>query len=438
MLKKLALAVSCIYCCSLYANPYHFRNNDEQIMANDIDPELVEKTIPSSIENVPGYSELMVASKSFRNNETNTIDAIAVEYRANIMRELTAAFDQKYFRTYTRKTFFGGISEIEYLVGDGNSLIRVIRTFNGHTILLKGTIQWFDAYDKSRRQLKEIRRMRTENIERMRQAKFEQMKPEKSRWDFARAGHDHKNFEDRGFWGADRPHFRDEHAAPKFKGQCPHHPKKFKPEMKRERPRDIFDESFSTFDEIFSDSFDKFFNNDFFKEDIKPIKMKKPFPKEKSSEDSQTQTYNFSQTYSKVNDVEELKRNDNGDVTEVLKTPEKITITHNGVTKSVSPEDLKSAGGVVKLAKELDPNCEVEVVFVDDDAKMPRESKVPKKCCCPPAEHKNFPLRSAENRGQDPRIKYCMPPAKENFSSETSKLEEQSPENELMTLYSQL
>ena len=354
MFKKLALTASCVCCFALSVADSSFISLGKTTM-NDIMDSVGQKPMLLSPANIPGYIEVYLKSnpshgnavvspsitKCFKSTKTNTIDAIAVEFQFDILRQLISDLNSKYPRTYFRNKL-SGTSEIEYI--NGKNLIRIIQA-GEHTLLIHGTIKWFNAYDQSRGQVEEIQELRRANRN---QYKIQQQDPSFEKVERPRHVGDPKPYH--------QPKEIKMYEPPRHVGDPKplHHQKDKKhKDFKRghhghRHPYTAFRSPFMEFDHFFNfDNLDKIFeefdNDEFF--NIKMPKIDRPIKSHmKKTDDGKeyVKSYSFSQNYSKNGDIEKLKRNDNGDVTEILKTPEEVTVTHNGETQSMSPQEFKN------------------------------------------------------------------------------------------------
>lgn len=170
MFKKLALSAICLSCLYASAKPSPFGISIEETNIKDLRNENVG-TSTSKPDNIPGYTCLHLKTEKFSLNDNNPkiakvfansndiVEALILEYNTNNTSELIADLVRKYPTTYSRDTFYGSC-DVEYK--NGNCLIRVVKPFVGNTLLLYGTIKWFNAYDEYHKQGNEIRRMRRE------------------------------------------------------------------------------------------------------------------------------------------------------------------------------------------------------------------------------------------------------------------------------------
>ena len=287
-----------------------------------------------------------IITKCFKNIKTDTIDAFAVEFQFDILNQLVRDLDRKYSRTYFRNTLSGTL-EIEYI--NENHLIRIIKS-GEHTLLMNGTIKWFNAYDQSRGQIEEIQKVRRANRDQYTSSRYDQSFTERPR----HVGDPKpyyksekvKTYEPPRHVGDPKPISMHRSNDKKRKGFKPRH-------HGHNHPYASFRNPFMEFDNFFDfNNFDKFFeefdNDDFFNIQMPKIdrpKIKRPMKSHIKNTDNgreYVKSYSFSQNYSKNGDIEKLKRNDNGDVTEILKTPKEVTVKHNGETHFMTPQEFKN------------------------------------------------------------------------------------------------
>lgn len=173
MFKKLAVIVICLDCLNLFADQSPFGIEIGKTNVKDIQQDNINKPSTIKPENIPGYIETYlnpekfslndnqpVFVKTFSSNEGN-VEAIVVEYKSDNTTDLIADLDKKYPKTFSRKTFYGSY-EVEYR--NDNCLIRVVKPFGGRTLLLYGTIKWFNTYDEYYKQGTEVRKKRREFV----------------------------------------------------------------------------------------------------------------------------------------------------------------------------------------------------------------------------------------------------------------------------------
>lgn len=358
MFKKLALVAACFICSNASANMEIIVGRTPiSAIAN-----IVEQTQEApSFKPIIGYEEQSLRRETFSFNgiaalyasaiinSDGLIEGIRLKYSSGIFNSLIAELDRMYKKTFTRQ--FYDISEVEYVYK--NSFIRVVK-LGSETIVTYGTGRLFRALDEQRGQAEEIMQIRKNYAKHHGYNMFPQCKHEMRHrpTGLHHLQPDHEQFGPRIKNKAEEqapiaedtndPDIQVEINDPDSVFQ-EHYPKN---EHSLFNPKNFFKNFFGGFD-IFEN-----FGKEFRKNFVNKEKL--------DSKDGNVKTYRTEKRYSKVGDTEEWYDDDNGNITQVKKTPEGTTITktdrngevqkiHKGPGERVLIDDNSNETGLVVL-----------------------------------------------------------------------------------------